>query len=266
MPVVFDLHGYVEPASFEHMGTDLGAFGDSHGFVTITPGLTQTGPARWDTGPNSTDIKWLGNLLTHVESSLCVDQRRVYVTGLSMGAFASSAVACELSNRIAAVAPVAGLQAYPWCHPTRPVPVVAFHGTADPYVNYNGGPGPEALKLPAPDNSGKTIGQEINGNVSASGVLTQSIPSQVATWAKRNGCGDKPTTARVTSDVNRETFPCPSDASVQFYIVAGGGHTWPGGAADVYPASLVGKMTTSISANQIMWNFFQAHPLIGHIG
>jgi polyhydroxybutyrate depolymerase len=85
------------------------------------------------------DITYLGNLLTHVEGSLCVDERRVFVTGLSMGSFTTSAIACEMAGRIAAVAPVAGLQAFPWCKPARAVPVVAFQGTADPYVSYIGG-------------------------------------------------------------------------------------------------------------------------------
>jgi polyhydroxybutyrate depolymerase len=266
-PVVFDLHGYVEPASFQDLGTQLSAFGQSHGFVTITPQLTESGVARWDVSANSPDIAWLGKLLTHVESSLCVDQRRVFVTGLSMGAFASSAVACQLSSRVAAVAPVAGLQAFSWCKPKRPVPVVAFQGTADPFVSYNGGPGPNALKLPAPDGSNKTVGQELKTHPHAAGnPLPQSIPTQVATWAKRNGCGAKPTKTKIASDVTKVTYPCAADSSVQFYVIKGGGHTWPGGPPGVFPVAAVGKTTTSISANQIIWNFFQAHPLTGHIG
>ncbi|HEX4216767.1 MAG TPA: PHB depolymerase family esterase [Acidimicrobiales bacterium] len=266
-PVVFDLHGYVEPASFQDQGTELSAFGDSHGFVTITPQRTESGVPRWDVSARSPDIAYLGALLTHVESSLCVDQRRVFVTGLSMGAFASSAVACELSGRVAAVAPVAGLQAFSWCHPKRPVPVVAFQGTADPFVSYTGGPGPNALKLPAPDGSGKTVGQELKTHPHAVGnPLPQSIPTQVATWAKRNGCGTTPIKTSIASDVTRVTYPCPAASSVQFYVIKGGGHTWPGGPPGVFPASLVGKTTTSISANQIIWDFFQAHPLTGHVG
>jgi polyhydroxybutyrate depolymerase len=267
MPVVFDLHGYIEPASFQDLGTQLSAFGDSHGFVTITPQLTESGVARWDVSAHSPDIAWLGKLLTHVESTRCVDQRRVFVTGLSMGAFTSSAVACELSSRVAAVAPVAGLQAFSWCRPKRPVPVVAFQGTTDPFVSYTGGPGPAALKLPAPDGSKKTVGQEIKAHPHAAGnPLPQSIPTQVATWAKRNGCGSKPTKTQIASDVTRVTYPCAADSSVQFYVIKGGGHTWPGAPPGAFPASAVGKTTTSISTNQIIWNFFQAHPLTGRIG
>jgi polyhydroxybutyrate depolymerase len=184
-----------------------------------------------------------------------------------MGAFTSSAVACELSSRVAAVAPVAGLQAFSWCRPKRPVPVVAFQGTTDPFVSYTGGPGPAALKLPAPDGSNKTVGQELKAHPHAAGnPLPQSIPTQVATWAKRNGCGATPTKTQIASDVTRVTYPCAADSSVQFYVIKGGGHTWPGAPPGVFPAATVGRTTTSISANQVIWNFFQAHPLTGRIG
>lgn len=268
-PLVVDLHGYLESAAIQEAGNDLGPYGRAHGFVTITPQITESGVPRWNYGPHSADIAYLGRLITHVEGSLCIDERRVFVTGLSMGSFTTSAIACELSGRIAAVAPVAGLQAYPWCRPTRPVPVVAFQGTADPYVAYEGGPGPHALQLPAPDGSGLTIGQEIKRDpaaAAASGALPirRSIPSQVATWAKRNGCASAhPTRSHIAADVTLVRYACPAQGAVDFYIIKGGGHTWPGGPPGVYPLSLVGRTTTSISANQIMWQFFQAHPLPG---
>jgi polyhydroxybutyrate depolymerase len=265
--VVFDLHGYLEPASFEHLGTGLRAYGGSHGFVTITPQLSESGPARWDFSANSPDIAYLGSLLSHIEATQCVDLRRVFMTGLSMGAFTTSAAACTLADRIAAVAPVAGLQALSWCHPSRPVPVVAIQGTADPFVSYTGGPGPNALTLPAPDGSGMTIAQEIKAHPDAPGnPLPQSIPTQVATWAKRNGCGTTPKQTSVASDVALRSYPCGATRSVDFYVIAGGGHTWPGGPAGVYPAGVVGRTTMSISADQIIWAFFQAHPLAGPVG
>jgi polyhydroxybutyrate depolymerase len=266
MPVVFDLHGYLEAASIEHTGTGLSAFGDTHGFVTITPQLDESGVPRWDVGPHSADIAYIGSLLSQVEGSLCIDQRRVFVTGLSMGAFTTSAIACELSGRVAAVAPVAGLQAFSWCRPSRPVPVVAFQGTADPFVSYTGGPGPNALKLPAPDGSGETVGQELKAHPNAAGnPLPQSIPTQVATWAKRNGCGSSATRTSVASDVTLVTYPCAANGSVKFYVIRDGGHSWPGGTSGIYPPALVGRTTMSISADQIIWGFFEAHPLAGHV-
>lgn len=260
IPVVLDLHGYLEPAELEYLGNGLAQFGETHGFATITPQMDRGGLPRWDFGPNTADITYLGNLLTHVERTLCIDERRVFVTGLSMGAFTTSSVACQLADRIAAAAPVAGLQDFDWCRPARPVPVVAFHGTDDRIVAYAGGLGPAGTMLPAPDGSPRPRDPD-----STSAPSTRSIPDQVAGWARRNGCGDAPVDTRVAGDVTRSTFPCPAGAETEFYSILGGGHTWPGGPSLVIPEVFVGRSTTSISANQVMWDFFQQHPLPGPV-
>ncbi|MCX4092395.1 alpha/beta hydrolase family esterase [Nocardia sp. alder85J] len=256
-PVVFDLHGYLEPAELERSSSGLGDFGSKHGFVTVTPQIDEPGLPRWDFTPGSADVDYLSDLIGNVASTLCVDQRRVYVAGLSMGAFTTSALACRLSDRIAAVAPVAGLQDFDWCHPTRPVPVVAFHGTGDPIVSYTGGPGPNAAYLPAPD--GSTARAE-NGGPAVNGPGPQSVPDDAVAWARRNGCGTTPARQHVTPDVDLTTFDCPADGTVELYSVLGGGHTWPSGSLPS-PEALTGSTTHSIDANQIMWDFFQAHPM-----
>jgi polyhydroxybutyrate depolymerase len=247
MPVVLDLHGYQEAAALEHLDTAVSGFGDAGRFITITPQIGEIPLPNWDLGENSPDYNYLSGLITHLESALCVDQRRVYVTGLSLGGTAAIAVACKLSNRVAAVAAVAGLEDFPWCHPKRPVPVVAFHGTADPLLNYQGGLGPIIRFLP--------VVQQL-----------PSIPASAADLARHNGCGAEPTDQRITADVIRRTFPCPHDGDVALYTVVNGGHTWPGTPSQIYPAALVGPTTMSISATGIMWDFFLAHPLPTEIG
>lgn len=253
LPLVADLHGYLEPGLLEHEGSGLGAFGAAHGFATITPQLDEPGLPRWDFRPHSADITYLSDTLTHVESSLCIDLRRVYVTGLSMGAFTTSSLACQLSDRIAAVAPVAGLRDFPWCATTRPVPVVAFHGTADPLVAYGGGQGVNAHYLPGASDD------------PATGPGPTSIPANAAAWAHRNGCAARPEQHTVTADVTLTTYPCPADATVELYSIQGGGHTWPGNPSVVSPVPLVGTTTSSIDATRIMWDFFRAHPLTGRV-
>lgn len=246
-PLVVDLHGYLEPAMIEHSGTGIGRFGLDHGFATITPELDQPGFPRWDPGPGSPDIAYLSELLTHIETTACVDQRRIYVTGLSLGAAMTSSLACRLADRIAAVAPVAGLQNYPWCIPARPMPTIAFHGTEDPFVSYHGGMGPTGALLPTLD-----------------GPLPfqpQPIPDQAAAWATRNGCAATPAQQQIGSDITVTSYRCPTAAEVRLYTVAGGGHTWPGSTSPVYPAAMVGATTTTIDANMVIWDFFQAHPL-----
>lgn len=258
VPVVLDLHGYSEGAVVHTQMSGLGPFGDTHGFVTITP--QGQGPvARWDTALGSTDLTFVGDLLDHVESTLCVDTSRVFVTGLSNGAFMTSAVACAYADRIAAAAPVAGIRDIEGCKPKRKVPVVAFHGTADGFVAFDGGLGDKVASLPAPDGSGKTLGE--SGLLPASEAKGPSIPDIVAAWAERNGCARKPSERTVAADVARVAYDCPTGADVQLYRVQGGGHTWPGSAFSVAVESVVGHTTMSISADEIMWAFFEAHPL-----
>lgn len=261
MPLVFDLHGYADPANVQEAITQLGAYGDSHGFITVTPQVDYRVP-RWDTTLGSKDLRFLGDLLTTVEHSACVDRRRVYFTGYSDGAFMTSSVACQFSARVAAVATVAGIQDAKGCKPRRPVPVVAFHGTADPFVPYSGGVGKAALALPAPGGSGKTIGQEIKTNPKAA-LGVQSVPAATSGWARRNGCGSRPRHHRVAKDVTLIIYRCPRHASVELYRVAGGGHTWPGSKVSASLAAVTGRTTFSISADQVMWNFFRSHPLVG---
>lgn len=247
LPVILNLHGYLEPAVIAHYGTALSVFGAAHGFVTITPQIDEPGLPRWDFSEGSADVAYLSELLTHVESTLCVDRLRIYVAGLSMGAFTASSLACQLSDRIAAIAAVAGLQDFAWCHTTRPVPVIAFHGTADPIVAYTGGLGPLAKLLPSSDHS--------------SGPGPQSIPENAAAWARRNGCDSEPTQRQIAADITVSTYTCPEGASVELYSILGGGHIWPGSTSPLYPAFVVGDNTTSVNADYSIWDFFQAHPL-----
>lgn len=266
LPLVVDLHGYLETASLQDGISGLATFGVAHGFTTVTPQVSFS-VQHWDVALGSADIAYLEDLLGHVEQTTCVDQHRVFFAGYSNGAWMASVMACELSSRVAAVATVAGLQDYPWCRPSRAVPVVAFHGTADPFVAYNGGSGPAALSMPAINESGqvtgKTIGQEMTADPHAPliGPLPEAIPDQVAGWAQRNRCGSTPSTRTVASDVTLLTYRCPADASVAFYRITGGGHAWPGSEASARLASLIGRTTFSINADQIMWAFFEAHPL-----
>ena len=257
LPVVLDLHGYAEGATVHVMMSKLGAFGDEHGFVTITP--QGQGPiARWDTNLASDDVAFIGDLLDEVEQTLCVDQSRIFVTGLSNGAFMTSAVACKYADRIAAAAPVAGIRDIAGCKPSRPVPVIAFHGTGDTFVAYDGGLGSSVANLPAPDGSGKTLGQQ---GLDAAQPKGPSIPEITAAWAKRNGCRTKLIEKTVTADVDLLTFTCPKGAEVELYRVDGGGHSWPGSAFSQQVSSVVGPTTMSISADELMWKFFQDHPL-----
>jgi polyhydroxybutyrate depolymerase len=271
LPVVVDLHGYQEGAKIHTAMSAMGPFGDTKGFITITPQGEGQIP-RWIAESGSDDVAFIGNVLDDVESTLCVDLDRVYVTGLSNGAFMTSALACDMADRFAAAAPVAGISDIEGCSPSRPVPVIAFHGTEDTFIAYGGGMGPSALSLPAPDGSGRTLGDIVDeggnpGNLEGDGaselpeVTGPSIPDITSAWAARNGCESTPTESPVAGDVTKLTFACPAGAEVELYRVDGGGHTWPGSEFSSQLATVMGVTTMSISANEVMWEFFQAHPM-----
>jgi polyhydroxybutyrate depolymerase len=259
MPLVVDVHGYEEGAAIQAAMSGFGPYGDRNGFVTIEPdGL---GPVpHWDTSLGSKDLKFIGDALDNVEKTMCIDTTRVYATGLSQGAYMSSAIACEYADRFAAVAPVAGITAIiKGCKPARPVPVISFHGTSDPILSYAGGLGPGALNLPTPDGKGKL--KDVKGI--KNDTKAPSMPQQFAAWAKRNGCTMTLEQAKITSDVTQLRYPCPRGAEVVFYRVTGGGHTWPGSAFSASPvvAQVTGKTTMTINATALIWAFFKAHHL-----
>jgi polyhydroxybutyrate depolymerase len=150
-------------------------------------------------------------------------------------------LSCTLSDRIAAVGLVASAQLLPWrwCTDQRPVPMIAFHGTADAQAPYRGG---LVWIAPRP---------------------FPSIPTWAANWARRNRCGVKPIDSVVTTGVTRRTYThCADDASVVLYTVWGGGHSWPSG--EHFPEWFAGSTNKGIDASSLMWEFYQEHPL-GHI-
>lgn len=260
LPAIFDFHGYEEPGQLHVQLSGLGTYGQTHGFVTVTPWINGRQRPYWLSFAGSKDLQWFGGLLHHVEATTCVDENRVYVTGYSNGAFMSSHVACQYSSEVAAVAPVSGIQAVSPCKTRRPVPVVAFHGRADPLIHYDGSASRQAQNLPGPD--GGTLGQSAK-MFGVIGIFRKgpSIPQQAGTWARRNGCSGNVTTTRVAADVTLLAWSCPHHANVELFAVQGGGHTWPGSRDSAMIGKLLGRTTFSISADVEMWNFFQSHPL-----
>jgi polyhydroxybutyrate depolymerase len=258
IPVVVDLHGYTEGADVHAVHSALGPFGDEEGFVTITPHGTGV-VAMWQAAVGSPDVSFVGDLLDQVEETMCVDTARFFATGLSNGAMMTSVLACDLADRFAAVAPVAGVTAIADCDPARPVPVVAFHGTEDPFLDFEGGFGPGVANLPTPDGSG-TIGEAAEAEPAAAAGPT--VPEVLTAWAERNDCSEaEPAEEPLAEDVTVVEYDCPAGAEVELYRIEGGGHTWPGAEMLKAATDIVGITTFSISANEAMWDFFEDHPL-----
>jgi polyhydroxybutyrate depolymerase len=151
------------------------------------------------------------------------------------------ALSCTLSGRIASVGVVATAIFLPWsaCTDRRPVPMIAFQGTADRQIPYHGG-----KTWVAPN-------------------VFPDIPAWTKRWAERNRCAPNPVDAAVAVDVTRRTYTrCADSAAVVLYTILAGGHTWPGGGP--LPEWFAGRTSRTIDATTLMWAFFRTHPAILH--
>ncbi len=259
-PLVLDLHGYLEGAGVHVGHSKLSTMGREQGFLVITPQGTGE-RVFWNfrqqpEGPP--DLAFLEAVLDEVESTHCVDRRRIFVTGLSNGAFMTSTLGCELADRIAAIAPVAGVRFEDGCEPARPLPVLAFHGTADTFVAYDPD---ESEEEPAPSGP-TTTDPTFDDTENFSGTEWRPVVDHLGDWAEANGCTGDPSEERVGSDVVHVRWQgCPEGAEVELFRVDGGGHAWPGSDFSRAIERVVGKTTFEIDANDEMWAFFEAHPL-----
>lgn len=215
-------------------------FDDLEAIAVYPDGLpTDNGQTGWEGAPyasSADDVLFVSDLLDDLQSTLCVDPRRIYADGKSNGGGFAALLACQLSDRIAAFGMVAGAF-YPGtsdgCEPGAPVSIVDFHGTADTVINYD-------------------------GDTSRMGSTLPAIMDWTASWADYDGCDSTPNSEDIGSDVVEFDYQnCADGSAVQHYRIVGGGHTWPGATIENGP----GVTTQTISATQIMWRFFLAHPL-----
>ena len=260
LPLVIDLHGYGQGPELQIARTRFDEAGDVHGFVTLTPN-GRYDPIMWDPHPDSPDVTFIGALLDRTEADLCIDENRVYVAGFSNGAFMVSTLACTMPDRLAAIAGASGLRAVPGCTDPRPLPVIAFHGTADTYVEYDGGFGAPVKALVNPVNPKLTLGNTPDADLpnAVPGTSAQSAPAVMAAWGKRNGCKDTPREAKFVPDVTQISFDCPNDQSVVLYRTTGGQHHWPGSKGSIEYDRSLGHADRTIDATALTWDFFQAH-------
>ncbi|MFO0930233.1 MAG: PHB depolymerase family esterase [Gemmataceae bacterium] len=249
VPVVLALHGALMNGPMMVWFSGLNATADRHGFVVVYPSGTGRGPfLTWNAGGffaggrRVDDVAFIGRLLDDLATVLPVDPKRVYACGMSNGAMMCYRLAAELSDRIAAIAPVAGTIAVADSRPTRPVPVLHFHGTKDTLVPFERRPGKGAPL-----------------------IRLQSVGESVDTWVRLNGCPKMPGKLEVLSTdgdelrVTRATYgPGKGGAEVVLVTVEGGGHTWPGQRP---PVDFLGKTAKTVSANELLWQFFRRHPL-----
>lgn len=248
LPLLLMFHGGGGSGrQFEEASSGMSPIADREGFIAVYPdgtGRIQT----WNGGgccgsavmDGVDDVGFTRALLDHLEAELCIDRLRVHASGMSNGAIMSHRLACELADRIASVAPIAGTEMSPTCTPSRRVAVMHVHGSADGHVPFAGGMG-----------------------CGPAGVAFTSVPATMERRRVLNGCATTTSTTFQQGDGTCQGYDgCADGADVVLCTIAGGGHSWPGGAP---PAGLVacpgnGGQSSTFIASEVVWSFLSAHP------
>ncbi len=243
--LVINLHGAGQTGADQAALTNYNAIADQYGFIVAYPdGIDHS----WADGRGASvpdrdgvdDVGFLATLIDRLARDFGVPPGRVFVTGMSAGAFMANRLACERADLVSAIAPVAGtLGAGVPCNPSRPVSVMLIYGTADPVVPYGGGP--------------------MVGRGGASDIL--AAPAMAQRWRSLDGCpgppvenvsvgqGDAAVVHRLTS------AGCGGGTEVDFVRIDGGGHTWPAGQFSL-PVAMVGPTSYAFDASQASGRFF----------
>jgi polyhydroxybutyrate depolymerase len=251
LPVVFDFHGLMEGAEIHANMTQYSALAEEEDFVVVFPHGTGEQVA-WNTDFDvdaNPDVAYFDAVLDQVGASACIDESRVYATGLSNGAMFTSVLLCGRADVLAAAAPVAGITDSDTCDPAEPVPSVTFHGTADPILLFNGGVDVSAIPGLGGEGSGTTTTQ------APADVDGAGYPANVAAFAERNGCDAEPADTEISGEVIHRVFDCPDGTDVEFYIVVGGGHSWPSSEFSLAIVDIVGPTTFDVDATRDAWEF-----------
>jgi polyhydroxybutyrate depolymerase len=246
--LVLNLHGSGSTAVDQELFTGMDATADANGFIVAypqglipegsgddwnIPGVSLVGNQAVPAG-SANDVQFLTTLVGALGHLYCINPDRVYSTGFSGGARMSSQLACDESTVFAAVAPVSGLRRPTPCPATRAVPVISFHGTADPVDPYAG---------------------------HGAAYWTYSVAT-AADWGRQDGCARTPSVSTPAPTVMLTRYAgCRSGSVVELYTISGEGHEWPGGPPlSRSLTSLLGPQTTAINADSVIWSFFLAHP------
>lgn len=254
-PLVIALHGGGGTSGNMANFTNFNSLSDREGFIVVYP---QGIEGHWNDGrkieayrahrENVDDVGFISTLIDHLREEFTVDETRVYATGISNGAMMSHRLACELSDKIAAIAMVAGAipeDFAPYCSPSHAVSVLVMDGTQDRLIPWEGG--------------------VVAGGARDLGS-TLSVADTVAYWVEHNGCRASPVVTWLPDTapddgtrVREEAYNGGREGTeVILYAVEGGGHTWPGGIQ--YEAeAVIGRVCRDIDGSEVIWQFFKAH-------
>ena len=248
VPLVLNFHGIASNATEQMFYGDFRDIADTEGFILVHPeGTLLNGDQHWNVGnftigSTADDVSFTEALIDELTSQYTINLDRIYSTGMSNGGYMSLLLACQLSEKIAAVASVTGSmtpETYDGCNAQHPIPTLQIHGTNDSDVPYNGV------------------------------WWSLSIEDVISYWVNYNNCNINPTITSFPdldlldgSTVDHFVYSdCDNDVTTEHIKVLGGNHTWPGSAFD-----LPGLNTNQdINASILVWQFFSKYDINGLI-
>lgn len=260
--LVIMLHGFGGTGLSAAKETGWSAKADQESFIVLYPEASRPDPLKpqnfrrnpqaWNDGSGRfhaaekeiDDVRFLAAMLDQVSTQFKIDSDRIFVTGFSNGASMAFRVGAELSQRIAAIAPVAGTCWIEKITPSRPISLCYITGLADSLNPIEGG-------FPKLAFGGKEQG----------GASKPPVQVFIDQWIKALGCSGEPQSDETTSGVRKRTYGMGQENSeIMFITVEGLGHHWPGGVGQA-PNFLVGKSSDKLKATELLWEFFKSHPI-----
>ncbi|MBU1179147.1 polyhydroxybutyrate depolymerase [Patescibacteria group bacterium] len=249
LPLVFVLHGVATNADITMKITGMNDISDRENFIAVYPngtGLFSEYVLSWNAGDccnlvapfGVDDVVFIKSIIEKLSEKYNINRKEIYAAGLSNGAMMAYRLGCELSDEIAAIAPVAGSMAIDVCHPESFVSVLAFHGENDEVVPFGGG------------SSSRFYAQWFD-------LKFRSVSDSVSFWVKNNGCLLGPQEFSY-GDISKEVyFGCKNNTEVILFTFKNQGHVWPGGEG-IKP--FYKKDSGGIIASEVIWDFFKNHP------
>ena len=225
LPILFSFHGLTSNMEFNYNHTNFDELAERENFIVVHPNGIDN---RWTlNASNNPDIDFTEALLNHLENDYRIESNRIYSTGMSNGGNFSFTLACELNNRIAAIASVTGLMlqaAIGDCIPTRPLAILHIHGTEDPIANY------------------AFVQRGLDFWIEHNTTNMNPIVSNIPDIDTQDG-----STVEKYEYINGE-----NDVEVLHLKVIGGGHQWPGNSGNM-----------DINASEEVWSFLKKFDLNG---
>lgn len=242
LPLLLAFHGTSGQAEAFLTQTGLGEAATARGMAVLAP-QAEGSPAAWAIPgvAGLDDVAFVDAAIEQVGQLLCLDADRVYATGISGGAAMAAYYACQ-SERVAAIAPVAGVGLLRVCPDGPPVSVLAFHGDMDPIAPFS-------------------VDAEYTA-LTAGSFYIGDVREVVSGWGARESCKPQPEVEVLGDEaLDYRWLGCRTGSDVQLVVLAGGGHTWPG--SDPPPAEVedfIGATSQAVDATEQMLDFFDAHP------